>query len=134
MPSRYQREIEDILEKAGEEGPRRRPQRPRERRSLRKLVWLYVRQSLSGNLFSISPGRIMLLGFVLLLSFLLVRPFNGGVAGMLAWAGLIIFIIGYGMVLVRPPKIEKRWRGQSVELGPSRDSWLDRIRRRFTRR
>ena len=112
MPSRYQREIEDILEKAGEEGPRRRPQRARERRSLRQLVWLYVRQSLSGNLFSISPGRIMLLGFVLLLSFLLVRPFNGGVAGMLAWAGLIVFIIGYGMVLVRPPKIEKRWRGQ----------------------
>ena len=134
MPSRYQREIEDILEKAGEEGPRRRPQRPRERRSLRQLVWLYVRQSLSGNLFSISPGRIMLLGFVLLLSFLLVRPFNGGVAGMLAWAGLIIFIIGYGMVLVRPPKIEKRWRGQSVEIGSSGDSWLDRIRRRFTRR
>ncbi len=134
MPSRYQREIEDILEKAGEEGPRRRPQRARERRSLRQLVWLYVRQSLSGNLFSISPGRIMLLGFVLLLSFLLVRPFNGGVAGMLAWAGLIVFIIGYGMVLVRPPKIEKRWRGQSVELGSSGDSWLDRIRRRFTRR
>ena len=76
----------------------------------------------------------MLLGFVLLLSFLLVRPFSAGAAGMLAWAGLIICIVGYGMVLVRPPKIEKRWRGQSVELEPSGGSWLDRIRRRFTRR
>ena len=133
MPSRYQREIEDILEKAGEEGPRRRPRRSSDRRSFRQLVWLYVRQSLSGNLFSISPGRIMLLGFVLLLSFLLVRPFNAGVAGMLAWAGLIIFIVGYGIILVRPPKIEKRWRGQSVEMGPSGGSWLDRIRRRITR-
>ena len=134
MPSRYQREIEDILEKAGEVSPRRRPQRAPDRRSFRRLTWLYVRQSLSGNLFSISPGRIMLLGFVLLLSFLLVRPFSAGAAGLLAWAGLIIFIVGYGMVLVRPPKIEKRWRGQSVELEPSGGSWLDRIRRRFTRR
>ena len=134
MPNRYQREIEDILEKAGEVGPRRRPKRAPRRQSFRQLVWLYVRQSLSGNLFSISPGRIMLLGFVLLLSFLLVRPFSAGAAGMLAWAGLIVFIIGYGMVLVRPPKIEKRWRGQSVELEPSGRTWLDRIRRRFTRR
>ena len=134
MPSRYQREIEDILEKAGEAGSKRPPRRPSDRRSFRKLVWLYVRQSLSGNLLSISPGRIMLLGFVLLLSFLLVRPFSAGVAGMLAWAGLIIFIVGYGMVLVRPPKIEKRWRGQSVEMEPPGGSWLDRIRRRITRR
>ena len=134
MPSRYQREIEDILEKAGEEGPaKRRPRRSSDRRSFRKLVWLYVRQSLSGNLFSISPGRIMLFGFVLLLSFLLVRPFSAGVAGMLAWAGLIIFIIGYALVLVRPPKIEKRWRGQSVEMDSPGGSWLDRIRRKITR-
>ena len=134
MPSRYQREIEDILERAGEDVPKRRPRRVSDRRSIRKLAWLYVRQSLSGNLFSVSPGRIMLFGFVLLLSFLLVRPFSAGVAGMLAWAGLIIFIVGYAMVLVRPPKIEKRWRGESIEIDPSGSSWLDRIRRRFTRR
>ena len=133
MPSRYQREIEDILQKAGEEEPKRRPRRTASRRSLRKLTWLYVKQSLSGDLFSISPGRIMLFGFVLLLSFLMVRPFSAGVAGMLAWAGLVIFIIGYGLVLVRPPKIEKRWRGESIEMEPSRGSWLDRIRRRITR-
>ena len=133
MPSRYQREIEDILERAGEEEPKQRPRRAPDRRSFRQLVGLYVKQSLSGNLLSISPGRIMLLGFVLLLSFLLVRPFSAGVAGMLAWAGLIIFIIGYGMVLVRPPKIEKRWRGQSVEMKPSGSSWLDRIRRKINR-
>ena len=133
MPSRYQREIEDILEKAGEVGPKRRPRRESNRRNFRQLVWLYVKQSLSGNLFSISPGRIMLFGFVLLLSFLLVRPFSAGVAGTLAWAGLIIFIVGYALVLVRPPKIEKRWRGESIEMGPSSGSWLDRIRRRITR-
>ena len=133
MPSRYQREIEDILEKAGEAGPKRRPRRASDRRSLRQLVWLYVKQSLSGNFFSISPGRVMLLGFVLLLSFLLVRPFSAGVAGMLAWAGLIIFIVGYALVLVRPPKLEKRWRGESIEMEPPGGSWLDRIRRRITR-
>ena len=135
MSSKYQREIEEILQKAGDIGDG--GQRPKSASSSDKnmgffrLVWLYVRQSLGGRFWSISPGRVMLVGFVLILSTLLVRPFIGGVAGWLGWAGLLMFIIGYGMVLVRPPKVQKKWRGEPIE---DDDSWLDKIRRKISRR
>ena len=138
MPNRYEKEIEDILERAGDFGGKPgdkggAPKKPRSR-SVRRLVWLYARQSLSGGLWSFSPGRVMLIGFVLLLSTLLIMPFVDGVAGYLAWAGLLLCIIGYGMFLARPPSVEKRWRGRP--LGTERRSRfgiaLDRIRRRLS--
>ncbi len=131
MSSKYQREIEDILEKAGDLGPRSAAPAPRSR-SFPRLVWLYVRQSLSGRLWSISPGRVMLIGFALLLSTLLVRPFAAGATGYLAWGGLLLFIVGYGMVLAKPPKLEKRWRGQTLD--PERASRLDSVRAWISRR
>ena len=135
MSSRYQREIEDILEKSGgldPEPPKREPKR--DRRNFRRLVWLYVKQSLSGSPLSITPGRVMLVGFVLLLSALLVVPFGFGLIGYIAWAGLIIFIVGYALALARPPKIEKRWRGQPIDTDPADESWLERMRRKVFRR
>ena len=136
MSSKYQREIEEILQKAGDiDGDDRRPKPASSDKSIGffRLVWMYVRQSLGGRFWSISPGRVMLVGFVLLLSALLVIPLVGGRAGLLGWAGLIIFIIGYGMVLARPPKMkmQKKWRGEPIE---DDESWLDRIRRKISRR
>ena len=132
VSSKYQREIEEILQKAGDIGGGRKPKSASSGKSIGffRLVWLYVRQSLGGRFWSISPGRVMLLGFVLLLSALLVIPLVGGRAGLLGWAGLIIFIIGYGMVLVRPPKVQKKWRGEPIE---EESSWLDKIRRKINR-
>ena len=137
MPDRYEKEIEDILEKAGVPGDdSSSAPKPKARRSrgVRRLAWLYARQSLSGGLWSFSPGRVMLIGFVLLLSTLLVMPFASGVPGFLAWAGLIICIIGYGMFLARPPKVEKRWRGRTLGAGERSRirSAFDRIRRRLS--
>ncbi len=73
----------------------------------------------------------MLTGFVLLLSGLLLQVFGLGTIGLLAWVGLLVFIIGYGMVLARPPKIEKRWRGQLTD--DPKESWFGRVRRRIKR-
>ena len=116
MSSKYQREIEEILEKSGDLGSTRAPNRPpEEKESLFRLVGLYIKNALSGNLWSLSPGRVMLIGLLLLFSMLIVMQFVPGIPGLLAWAGLLIFIVGYGMVLAKPPKIEKRWRGQSME-------------------
>ena len=135
MSNKYQREIEEILEKAGDLGKSgRRAPKPKSSDAepgFFRLAWLYARQSLSGRLFSISPGRIMLIGVVLVLSTLLVRPFVGGLSGWLGWAGLLLFIVGYGMVLVRPPKVqmEKRWRGEPIE--DEDDSWLGKLRRKL---
>ena len=137
MPNKYEKEIEDILERAGDFGEKPgkggAPKKPRSR-SVRRLVWLYVRQSLSGGPWSFSPGRVMLIGFVLLLSTLLIMSFVDGVAGYLAWAGLLLCIIGYGMFLARPPSVEKRWRGRPLET-ERRSRFgiaLDRIRRKLS--
>ena len=127
MSSKYQREIEEILQKAGDLGSTRRPRRAA-RQSLPQLVWLYVKRSLSGRLWSITPGRVMLFGLVVLLSSWVVGSFVGGVSGYLAWGGLLISIVGYGMVLAKPPARDKRWRGQPVD--EPYESWWDRFRRR----
>jgi len=129
MSSKYQREIEEILEKSGDLGSPKPPKPQPEKESLFKLVGSYVKNALSGKLWSLSPGRVMLIGLLLLLSMLIVMQFVPGIPGLLAWAGLLIFIVGYGMVLVKPPKMEKRWRGQNIE-EPSESLW-NRFRRRI---
>jgi hypothetical protein len=123
MSERYKKEIEEILQQAGELNPKRSPggRRP----GFLRLVWLHLTQSLGGKTWSLSPGRVMLIGLVLLLSALISQAF---VAGILAWTGLILLIVGYGMFFIRPPRNEKRWRGQQIDYGG--DSWWDRLRRR----
>ena len=130
MSTKYQREIEEILESAGEVAPPK-PKASRRRHGFFRLVWLYAKQSLRGGLWSLTPGRVMLVGFVLLLTGVLVNAFASGPIGYLGWLGLLVFIIGYGMVLARPPKIEKRWRGQVVE--DREETWLDRVKRKIRR-
>ena len=145
MPSRYEREIEDILEKAGvaperggsASGSDARAPKKRRSRSIRRLTWLYVKQSLSGGAWSFSPGRIMLIGVVLLLISLPMTWFASGVPllAFLPWVGLLLAIIGYGMALARPAKREKRWRGQLIEESESRSrikTAFYRIRRKLS--
>ena len=126
MSNRYQREIEEILKQAGELEPSGRDRQPRQ--SFWRLLWEFVTQSLGGRGWSISPGRIMLIAGSLLLTALIVRTMVPGLVAPLAWSGLLLFIVGYAMIFVRPQKIEKRWRGQSLE--DPQESWWDRIRRR----
>ena len=126
MSQRYKREIEEILKQAGELSPPEMIRRPR--RKFRSLIWLYVSQSLGGKNWSISPGRVMFAAVSLLLAALIFRAMIPGVVAPLAWAGLLMFIVGYGMFFIKPPQIEKRWRGQPLEeVG---NSWWDRIRKR----
>ena len=126
MQKRYQREIEEILKQAGDfKGPGR-DKRPRI--GLLRLTWLYLVRSLGGKGLSLSPGRIVLLAVSLLLSALIFKAIAPGLVGPLAFAGLLLFIVGYGLFFVKPPKIEKRWRGQSLEDGGV--SWWDRFRRK----
>ena len=126
MAERYKKEIEEILQQAGDlgsGGPR--GAKP----NFLRLVWLQLVQSLGGKTWSLRPGRVMLVAVVLLLSALLVRPAVPGIVGPLAWGGLILFIVGYAMFFIRPPKTDKRWRGQSIDY--SGDSWWSRLRRKI---
>ena len=125
MAERYKKEIEEILQQAGDlgsGGP------SRSKPTFLKLVWLQMVQSLGGKTWAIRPGRVMLVAVVLLLAALLLRPTLPGIVGLLAWAGLILFIVGYAMFFIRPPKVEKRWRGETIEYG---ESWWSRLRRRI---
>ncbi len=128
MSERYQREIEEILEEAGD----LEPASPHFGRgpSFWRVVRAYIGQSLRGNRWSLSPGRVMLIAVSLLLAALVLRGALPGIVGPLAWAGLLLFIVGYGLFFVKPPKIdEKRWRGQPLESGG--ESLWTKFRRRI---
>lgn len=130
MPDQYQKEIEDILKKAEAEAPLPSGQ---SRRSLRGMVWQYARQSLNSTAWGISPGKIMLAALAILLAAFLLRPIVPGMFGLLAWAGLIIFIVAYGMVFLRPSKSRgerKMWRGRYIDDEQGGNSWWGRFRRK----
>lgn len=125
MSQRYQREIEEILRQAGEWTGGKGGHRPR--KSVWRVAREQLRQAFAGRAWSISPGRVMLLAVALLLTALLIRAMIPGIVGPLAWAGLVLFIVGYAMFFIKPPKMEKRWRGHSLD---DSDAWWNRFRRR----
>ena len=92
------------------------------------LLRRYIVQSIGGKTWSITPGRVMLVAIVLLLSALIMTFSVPGMVGPLAWAGLLQFIVGYAMFFIKPSKIEKRWRGQPIDDRGER--WWERFRRK----
>ena len=126
MSERYKKEIEEILQQAGELAPSKRSRGSSS--SFLKLIWLNLARAVGGKTWSLSPGRVMLIGLALLLSALIMQAVVPGIVALLAWGGLVLLIVGYAMFFIRPPKIEKRWRGQSIDYG---DTWWDRLRRRI---
>ena len=122
MSERYQREIEEILRQAGEQGGRRRRGRPK--RNLFRFIGSEVGKSLGGKKLSLSPGRLMLISVVVLLSALILRATSSGLVAPLVWAGLLLFIVAYALFFVKPrAPLEKRWRGQLIE-EPIPSWWL----------
>ena len=134
MPEQYQEEIEDILRKAEAEAPLPSGQ---SNRGLRGMVWQYARQSLNTKAWGVSPGKIMLAALAMLLAGLVLRYMIPAL-GYLMWVSLVVFIIGYGMVFLRPsksPMDRKMWRGRYLddddEAGEGGGSWWKGIKRRF---
>ena len=125
MTDRYKKEIEEILDQAGELGSARGAPY---RQGFLKLLWMQLVQSVSGQPWSISPGRVMIGAVGLLLVALLLRPAVPAVVEPILWASLIVFIVGYAMFFIRKPTIEKHWRGQPIEYSTS---WWDRLRSRI---
>ena len=128
MGKKYQREIEEILKQAGEIAP---VGRPRKRSAwLPTEVWRYVAGSVRNRSDRFSPGRLMFIGVALLLSTLLFRTIVPWAIAPLAVVGVIVFVVGYAMVFIKPrPRYEKRWRGQSIEEDNGGSLW-DRFRRK----
>jgi ABC-type nickel/cobalt efflux system permease component RcnA len=72
----------------------------------------------------------MLAAVVVLLLAVVAGSITSGLAPLLGFAGLLLFIVGYAMFFIKPPKTEKRWRGQPIEYD---DSLWSRLRRRLGR-
>ena len=58
------------------------------------------------------------------------RPLDPA-GSLLSMAGLLLFIVGYGMFFLQPRDIEKRWRGQPID--QEVDSWWNRFRRKSSK-
>ena len=131
MSHRMQQEIEEILGKY-KKFPLREPFWRRMRRRLSR--WLSsVRQWSASHLPRITIGRVMLVGIVLIIAAYF------GVGGrsttqMVLAAGLIIFVAAFIFALRhRPRYVERRWRGQTLEIaepgvGERLRSWWSRWR------
>lgn len=129
MPDRYQDEIEEILKGIEEDEPPRPARRtqpiiddmPRE---ARQDAPSYRDQPQEGGGSAsrwkhITPGRVALAGFALLI---LGLALNSVGFGWMVWLGLLGLAGAYLLFFVRPRTVnqDKRWRGRSVESqGPS---------------
>ena len=127
MAERYQREIEEILEKVESDAvlPRVRPTRQAgpATRFFRSLG-----QRLGRPRLGVSPGRLMLVSLALLLSALVVNMVQPGLVAFFLWGALVVFLVAYALFFIRPSdRYEKRWRGRPVE--SARPSLWSRVRR-----
>ena len=130
MPEKYKDEIEEILKKAGEAAPpkpandsERHPEdRPRGQDAMISRQAAAPDSRSTRSRPSITPGKLMLIGVILLIVGFKFWP--------LIWVGLAILAGGYMMYFVAPRTIshEKRWRGRSVEADAPRSQW-DRLKR-----
>ena len=136
MSDKYIREIEKILEEAERSGRKSGvadgvEEAPEENGILPRVARL-------GAALRVSPNKVVLGGIILIVvSFVVYNAFNylfvENVKFLLPiWAALILFVIVYGLLFVRPGSQDKRWRGKILDDGvePSRwermRRWLDR--------
>ena len=117
---KYQEEIEEILRGLEEKAPatppgeRGKPLDDLPRTSRQNYRYFQPGYSKGWNWALVSPGKLALLGLIiLLLGAIWIRP--------LIWVGLGILAGAYLLFFVKPrsTSYEKRWRGQALESGPS---------------
>ena len=134
MSDRLQQEIEEILGKY-------------KRFPLRESLWRRIRRRLSRWLNSlgrwpasrlprITVGRVMLVGIAMIIAAYFFGFGSDSITRSVIVAGLILFVAAFILSLRRrPPYVEKRWRGRTVEIaepgvGDRLRSWWGRWRSR----
>ncbi len=152
MPDRIDREIEEILERLGEDPPKRGEQPPQrgeepirldERRRGRKAplssrATAAVGFSMSGP----TPASMLFTGAGVMVFGLIASAFWGTMIWV-AFIGVLLFMAAFIWSFVRPRRAGVksqpaakggRWRGRYVEYEPPPPGVLARIRRAFRRR
>ena len=73
--------------------------------------------SIRSFFLSLKPGRLMLASVGLLLTALLLGGFNFSFAGLVAGSGASLFIVGYVLFFIQPSssKQKRRWRGRPLD-------------------
>jgi len=135
MSDRLQQEIEEILGKY-------------KRFPLRESLWRRIRRRLSrwlnslgrwpaSHLPRITVGRVMLVGVAMIIAAYFFSFGSDSITRSVIVAGLILFVAAFIFSLRRrPPYVEKRWRGRTVEeigepgVGDRLRSWWGRWRSR----
>lgn len=131
MASRYEKEIAEILERMERNGPKRsmgdRFRRWRSRKTRE------ARQGVSGVTARWSPGRLMVIGLILLVGALLFARLLGPATPWIAIGGLLLLIAGYVTALSQTAGRgqQAHWRGRPVSYyrTPVALSWNDLLRR-----
>ena len=120
MSDKYKKEIEEILKQAEEVMPKDRASPSAQQAEASGGFFNQLGGFSRGRGLKISPSRLMLTSFGLLLLALvlgLIGP--GNVAIFVVVAGLVLFVIAYALFFVRPgSSYEKRWRGRVIEDRP----------------
>ncbi len=130
MSDKLWREVEEILERA---------ERQRPRRSWLRLWWRrrrLPRPRLHLSLPRPSIGQVLLVALVVIVLGYVITPTVGDMGRSLVLAGIAIFLLVFVLSLWRPFRWpERRWRGRPLEMhgrgvGGRLRSWLDRWRSR----
>ncbi len=131
MADKYIRQIEEILKESehsrGKSVADGAEETPKANGFLSRLGRLRI-------ILRVSPNKVVLAGIILIVvSFVLYNAFNylfvNNIKFLLPiWAGLILFVIVYGLLFVKPGSEEKRWRGKMLDDGIQPSKW-ERLRR-----
>ena len=115
MPRKYEKEIEDIIDR----DERRARRAERVRTVTRRVRFSRPQTTLSSGNLMMAGIALIVVGFVLKSLFVL-----------LATVGALLFVAGYIMYFARSRQrpYQKRWRGEVVDFP---DSWSNRFRRFF---
>lgn len=126
MPEQYEREIEEIIKKTGDDlGPRTSLRQAffdlqhRVRENLRKQTPSFLRV--------VTPRRVGAIGVALLVAayFLKTPPF--------AVLAVSVLLTAYLISLVRGREGEQRWRGQPIDTR-GRPNWLGKVKQVFRKK
>ena len=100
MPTKFEREIDEIIQKTG--GPRHR-RRPGDLTRGITLSFIRARSALTRiSPFAINPSSVMLFAFAILIAGLVCRPFNNVAGSATSLTGVGLFVIAYALYLFRP--------------------------------
>ena len=112
MPSKLERELDEIIQKSG--GLRIRPSSGTIVRNTRWTFYSFLNFFKRLIHFTLQPSAIMPVGFMVLVAGLLVRSFNSVLGTSLLLGGIALIIMAYLAYILRQPRKPADWRRKNL--------------------